>query len=60
LNARVAGPETNFRMRPTRHCQTKGLVTDRIHLRDCAPVLDPKPTSPIGYSIDGFDLGHTL
>jgi hypothetical protein len=35
------GLETDFTVRLVRHRQTKETVTDRLHLRDTAPVLDP-------------------
>ena len=37
------GLETDFTVRLVRHRQTKETVTDRLHLRDTAPVLDPTP-----------------
>ena len=37
----VAGAGNGFMVRLVRHRQTKGTVTDRQHLRDTAPVLDP-------------------
>lgn len=35
------GLETDFTVRLVRHRQTKETVTDRRHLRNTAPVLDP-------------------
>jgi len=40
----VAGAGDGFTVRLVRHRQTKETETDRLHLRDTAPVLDP--TSP--------------
>ena len=37
----VAGAGDGFTVRLVRHRQTKETVTDRQHLRDTAPVLDP-------------------
>jgi hypothetical protein len=37
----VAGAGNGFTVRLVRHRQTKETVTDRHHLRDTAPVLDP-------------------
>ena len=37
----VAGAGDGFTVRLVRHRQTKETVTDRLHLRDTAPVLDP-------------------
>ncbi len=37
----VAGAGNGFTVRLVRHRQTKGTATDRLHLRDTAPVLDP-------------------
>ena len=37
----AAGAGNGFTVRLVRHRQTKGTVTDRHHLRDTAPVLDP-------------------
>ena len=37
----MAGAGNGFTVRLVRHRQTKETVTDRHHLRDTAPVLDP-------------------
>ena len=37
----VAGAGDGFTVRLVRHRQTKETVTDRLHLRNTAPVLDP-------------------
>ena len=37
----VAGAGNGFTVRLVRHRQTKETVTDRLHLRNTAPVLDP-------------------
>ncbi len=37
----VAGAGNGFTVKLVRHRQTKETVTDRRHLRDTAPVLDP-------------------
>src|SRR3989304_846385 len=37
----AAGAGDGFTVRLVRHRQTKGTQTDRHHLRDTAPVLDP-------------------
>ena len=37
----VAGAGDGFTVRLVRHRHTKGTETDRHHLRDTAPVLDP-------------------
>ncbi len=37
----AAGAGNGFTVRLVRHRQTKETVTDRHHLRDTAPVLDP-------------------
>ena len=37
----VAGAGDGFTVELVRHRQTKETVTDRLHLRDTAPVLDP-------------------
>jgi hypothetical protein len=37
----VAGAGDGFTVRLVRHRQTKETVTDRHHLRNTAPVLDP-------------------
>ena len=39
----VAGAGNGFTERLVRHRQTKETVTDRLHLRNTAPVLDPTP-----------------
>jgi len=36
-----AGAGDGFTVELVRHRQTKGAETDRLHLRDTAPVLDP-------------------
>jgi len=38
----AAGAGDGFTVRLVRHRQTKETATDRLHLRDTAPVLDPK------------------
>ena len=42
----VAGAGNGFTVRLVRHRQTKETVTDRHHLRDTAPVLDPTMREP--------------
>ena len=37
----VAGAGDGFTVRLVRHRQTKETATDRLHLSDTAPVLDP-------------------
>ena len=37
----VAGAGNGFTVKLVRHRLTKETVTDRLHLRDTAPVLDP-------------------
>ena len=37
----VAGAGNGFTVELVRHRQTKETVTDRLHLRNTAPVLDP-------------------
>ena len=37
----VAGAGDGFTVELVRHRQTKETVTDRLHLRNTAPVLDP-------------------
>ena len=37
----AAGAGDGFTVELVRHRQTKGTVTDRLHLRNTAPVLDP-------------------
>ena len=37
----VAGAGNGFTVKLVRHRQTKETATDRLHLRDTAPVLDP-------------------
>ncbi len=37
----VAGAGDGFTVRLVRHRQTKETATDKLHLRDTAPVLDP-------------------
>jgi len=37
----VAGAGDGFTVWLVRHRQTKGAATDKLHLRDTAPVLDP-------------------
>ena len=37
----VVGAGDGFTVRLVRHRQTKETETDRLHLRDTAPVLDP-------------------
>ena len=37
----VAGAGNGFTVELVRHRQTKETETDRLHLRDTAPVLDP-------------------
>ena len=41
----VAGAGDGFTVRLVRHRQTKETVTDRLHLRNTAPVLDPTLTT---------------
>jgi len=45
----VAGAGNGFTVRLVRHRRTKETVTDRLHLRNTAPVLDPTDHEKISY-----------
>jgi len=45
----VAGAGNGFTVRLVRHRQTKETVTDRLDLRNTAPVLDPTDYENISY-----------
>ena len=47
----VAGAGNGFTVELVRHRQTKETVTDRLHLRDTAPVLDPT----LSFRIEDWD-----
>ena len=45
----VVGAGDGFTVRLVRHRQTKETETDRLHLRDTAPVLDPTKFSTLEF-----------
>jgi len=49
----VAGAGNGFTVELVRHRQTKETVTDRLHLRDTAPVLDPTHLRTTGIGVRG-------
>jgi len=53
----AAGAGDGFTVRLVRHRQTKETATDRLHLRDTAPVLDP---TSLAHKFDFIFLVPTL
>ena len=54
----AAGAGDGFTVRLVRHRQTKGAATDKLHLRDTAPVLDPTGEEKIGALLYGPEGGR--